>query len=80
MAVIRCTAARVDLSALDANYRAVAAHLSNEATLNRAAGRGPVVAPGIIAVVKANAYGHGARRVALALEARGRDDAGGGRH
>jgi len=69
--VIRCTSARVDLSALDANYRAVAAHLSNEAALNRGAGRGPALAPGIIAVVKANAYGHGARKVALALEAAG---------
>lgn len=67
----RCTSARVDLAALDANYRAIAAYLSSEATLNRRAGRGPVLAPGVIAVVKANAYGHGARRVALALEAAG---------
>ncbi|MEO8680449.1 MAG: alanine racemase [Vicinamibacterales bacterium] len=68
---MRCTAARVDLSVLEANYRAIAAYLSSEATLNRRAGRGAVLAPGIIAVVKANAYGHGALRVARALEAAG---------
>ena len=43
----------------------------NESGLNRGAGRGPAIAPGIIAVVKANAYGHGARRVAATLEAAG---------
>ena len=69
--MIRCTAARVDLRALEANFRAVASYLEREARLNRGAGRGPVLPPGIIAVVKANAYGHGARRVAQALEAAG---------
>lgn len=39
--------------------------------MNREAGRGPALAPAIIAVVKANAYGHGARRVASALESAG---------
>ena len=67
----RCTTARVDLSALEANYRAITAHLSAETLLNRAASRGPLLAPAIIAVVKANAYGHGARPVALALESAG---------
>lgn len=67
----RCTAARVDLDALVANFRAVAAHLGTEAGLNRAAGSGTPHAPGIIAVVKANAYGHGARPVARALEQAG---------
>jgi alanine racemase len=56
--VIRPTIARVDLDALTHNYRAVAALV----------GAGAVRAPGIIAVVKANAYGHGAARVALALQ------------
>jgi len=69
--VIRCTAARVDLDALVANFRAITAHLGVEAGLNRAAGGGTPHAPGIIAVVKANAYGHGARPVARALEQAG---------
>ena len=67
----RCTAARVDLAALEANFRAIGAYLKDEAGLNRGAGRGPVLPPGIIAVVKANAYGHGARPVAKTLEAAG---------
>jgi alanine racemase len=69
--VVRCTTARVDLSALESNFKAIGTYLSSEAGLNRGAGRGPAVAPGIIAVVKANAYGHGARRCAAALEAAG---------
>ena len=69
--MVRCTTARVDLSALKSNFEAIGAYLASEAGLNRGAGRGPVVAPGIIAVVKANAYGHGARRCAAALEAAG---------
>jgi alanine racemase len=69
--VIRCTTAHVDLDALESNFKAIGAYLAQEAGLNRKAGRGPAVAPGIIAVVKANAYGHGARRVAAALEAAG---------
>ncbi len=67
----RCTAARVDLAALDRNFRAIGSYLRDEASLNRGAGRGPVRPPGIIAVVKANAYGHGARHVARTLEAAG---------
>jgi alanine racemase len=69
--VVRCTTARVDLSSLESNFKAIAAYLAAEAGLNRGAGRGPVVAPGIIAVVKANAYGHGARSCAATLEAAG---------
>lgn len=67
----RCTTAHVDLAALEANYLAIAAYLAEEARLNRAAGRGPALPPAIIAVVKADAYGHGARRVARALERAG---------
>ena len=66
--MIRCTTARVDLSALESNFRAISEYLHHESSLNRIAGRGPVMAPAIIAVVKANAYGHGARRVAATLE------------
>ena len=69
--MIRCTAARVDLAALNQNFRAISSYLQGEASLNRGAGRGPVRPPGIIAVVKANAYGHGARPVARTLEAAG---------
>jgi len=61
----------VDLHALVANFRAIQDHLASEAALNRAAGAGVPRAPGIIAVVKANAYGHGARPVARALEEAG---------
>lgn len=67
----RCTTARVDLAALDRNFRAIGWYLQDEASLNRSAGRGAVRPPGIIAVVKANAYGHGARPVAKTLEAAG---------
>jgi alanine racemase len=69
--VVRCTTAHVDLKATRANYRALVEHLDREAALNRGAGRDPATAPGIIAVVKANAYGHGAVRVAHALEEAG---------
>jgi alanine racemase len=55
--VIRQTVARVDLQALQSNLRTIAGLI---------AGRSQ-----IIAVVKANAYGHGAPQVALALEAAG---------
>lgn len=66
--MIRCTAARVDLDALRSNYCGIVDYLARETALNRHAGAGPLVAPRIIAVVKANAYGHGAVRVARALE------------
>ncbi len=59
--MIRCTVAHVDLAALQANYRAIEAFLA----LRTPPGRRP---PDILGVVKANAYGHGARPVALALE------------
>jgi alanine racemase len=51
----------VDLAALAHNYR----------TLVDYAKSGSVAAPDIIGIVKANAYGHGAEPVALALEAAG---------
>jgi len=69
--VVRCTTAHVNLAALESNFTAVSAYLTNESAVNRHAGRGPAMAPGIIAVVKANAYGHGARPVGAALEAAG---------
>ena len=56
--MIRPTVARVDLDAIRNNCRAISAYLAS-------AGR---PAPGLVAVVKANAYGHGAPQVARALE------------
>jgi len=60
--MVRPTTARIDLAALKSNYRHIAEFV-------RADGRDP--APGVIAVIKANAYGHGAGQVALALEEAG---------
>jgi alanine racemase len=61
--VIRPTVARVDLGALKSNFRNVVEYLGNESPRS----------PSPIAVVKANAYGHGAGQVACALEAAGAD-------
>ena len=54
--MIRSTVAHVDLAALQANFRAIQEFVG---------------VPRIIAVVKANAYGHGSARVGLALEQAG---------
>jgi len=62
--LIRSTVAHVDLAALQGNFKAITAFLSAQR---------PVNPPRVIAVVKANAYGHGSERVALALEAAGAD-------
>ena len=65
--MVRPTVARVELGALTSNYIELAGYLEEE---SRRAGR---ATPGIIAVVKANAYGHGAVEVARALEVSGAD-------
>lgn len=70
--MIRPTVARVDLGALKANYRHIVEHLVAEPAGARSEGH-PSRPPGIIAVVKANAYGHGAAQVARALEDAGAD-------
>ncbi len=57
--MIRPTVARVDLAALQSNYRHIVEYLARETSA------------GVIAVVKANAYGHGAAAVALALQEAG---------
>jgi alanine racemase len=59
--MIRSTVARVDLEALRRNFAAIQRLLAG----------GHDRSPAIIAVVKANAYGHGAPQVALALESAG---------
>ena len=61
--MIRPTVARVDLGALKSNFRNVVEYLGSER----------LPAPSPIAVVKANAYGHGAAQVARALEDAGAD-------
>src|SRR5438093_1412358 len=61
---VRPTVARVDLGVLKANYRAIADHLARQQ---------PSRPPGVIGVVKANAYGHGAAQVGRALEDGGAD-------
>jgi alanine racemase len=61
---VRPTVAKVDLGTLRANYRAIVDHLARER---------PEATPGVIAVVKANAYGHGAAQVGRALEEAGAD-------
>lgn len=60
--MIRPTVAAVRLDALEHNARAVRRLLGDQPG-----------APGLIAVVKANAYGHGAAGAALAFEAAGAD-------
>ena len=62
--MIRQTVARIDLAALKSNYQLIVDYLAK--------GSG-AVSPGVISVVKANAYGHGAAQVALALEEAGAD-------
>ena len=62
--MIRPTTAHIDLDALKSNYRHIVEFVAREQ---------PTRVPGVIAVVKANAYGHGAGQVARALE-----DAGAG--
>jgi alanine racemase len=70
--MIRSTVAHVDLAALQGNFRAIRAfvHSQHPPESRRAQER---AAPRVIGVVKANAYGHGAERVALALEQAGAD-------
>ena len=59
--MIRQTVARVDLDAIRSNFRAIAGFLA----------AGPPAGSRIIAVVKANAYGHGSAQVGRALEEAG---------
>jgi alanine racemase len=61
--MIRQTVARVNLGALKSNYQHIVGYLATDGAR----------VPGVIAVVKANAYGHGAAQVALALEEAGAD-------
>jgi len=80
--MIRQTVAHVDLAAIEGNLRAIVAFLSPGGAPARLAHRTSDSghrtadserrdAPRVIAVVKANAYGHGASEVGLALERAG---------
>src|SRR5690242_3756238 len=62
--MVRPTTARIDLPALKSNYRRIVESLARERH---------ATTPGVIAVVKANAYGHGAGQIARALEDAGAD-------
>src|SRR5882724_11819019 len=62
--MIRPTVARIDVAALKSNYRHIVEYLATDRAVRT---------PGVIAVVKANAYGHGAGQVALALQEAGAD-------
>jgi alanine racemase len=62
--MVRPTTAHIDLNALKSNYRRIVESLATEQ---------PSRPPGVIPVVKANAYGHGAAEVARALEEAGAD-------
>ena len=72
----RHTVARVDLGAIRSNLKAIAQFLGSDldfpfrSDLQQRNGKSRSD-PGIIAVVKANAYGHGAAEVGLALEEAG---------
>jgi len=76
--MIRSTVARVDLTALQSNFRAIRDFLAQadrevppRTVAPSNAPSHPRTPPAIVAVVKANAYGHGSERVALALEQAG---------
>src|SRR5215471_10412200 len=66
--MIRPTVARVDLAAIEGNLRAISSFLLDPSRPPTSNLQPP---PGVIAVVKANAYGHGASEVGLALERAG---------
>ena len=67
--MIRSTVAHVDLAALQSNFLAITEFVKEAAMIDGTpqAGTAPRP-PGVIAVVKANAYGHGAARVGPALQ------------
>jgi alanine racemase len=62
--MIRPTTARIDLAALKSNYRHIVEFVRADT---------PDRTPGVVAVIKANAYGHGAGQVGRALEEAGAD-------
>ena len=74
--MIRQTVARIDLAALKSNYELIVDYLEQGSAAVFPSDReneSRLRSPGLISVVKANAYGHGAGQVALALEEAGAD-------
>src|SRR5215471_1486492 len=69
--MIRPTVARVDLAAIENNLRVLSAFVSQPPASTFQPPLSARSAPRIIAVVKANAYGHGASEVGLAIERAG---------
>ena len=70
--MIRPTVARVDLAAIEANFKTISAFLHRPSPIgHRPSDNERRATPRVIAVVKANAYGHGAAEVGLALERAG---------
>jgi alanine racemase len=69
--MIRPTVARVDLAAIESNFSAISAFLARSPIPDPRSLIPDLRSPKIIAVVKANAYGHGASEVGLALERAG---------
>jgi alanine racemase len=67
--IVRPTVATVRLDAIQANVRAIRRLL--DSTLRGSGDGRSAAAPGLIAVIKANAYGHGAIEVGRAIEAAG---------
>ena len=68
--MVRSTVAHVDLDALRGNFASIQRYLSSDLGPSTPLGTSRT-APVIIAVIKANAYGHGSPRVARALEEAG---------
>jgi len=66
---VRCTFAHVDLHALQFNFRSISDFLASNVSVGPLNSPGKL--PGVIAVVKANAYGHGAAATAVALQKAG---------
>src|SRR5215212_6833075 len=71
--MIRPNTARIDLDAVKANFRQIVQFLRGQYEGTPGPAGPHQKAPGVIAVVKANGYGHGAGQVARALEDAGAD-------
>ncbi len=69
--MVRSTVAHVDLEALKGNFRAIQEFLTRSLELPARSLEPGARSPEVMAVVKANAYGHGAGPVGLALEQAG---------
>ncbi|HEY2664433.1 MAG TPA: alanine racemase [Candidatus Binataceae bacterium] len=71
VAAERPTVAEIDLAALVSNYRALIHHLETAVPRGGSSGGETRAAPAVMAVVKADAYGHGAPEIARTLAREG---------